>query len=74
MPRCAKVTAAKCRSNMSRRLGNHRVRPARSEANRARPQIERIERELKAAYARHDAQAIARLETERAWAIGNSLR
>ena len=58
---------------MSRRLGNHRVRPARSEANRARGEIDRLTREIAAAKARGDAEAVARLEDEKAWALVNSL-
>lgn len=58
---------------MSRRLGNHRVRPARSEANRARPDLDRLNRELAAAKARGDTEAVARIENEKAWALVNSL-
>ncbi len=58
---------------MSRRLGNHRVRPARSEANRARPDLDRLNRELAAAKARGNTAAVAVLENQIAWALVNSL-
>ena len=58
---------------MGRRLGNHRVRPARSEANRARFEIDRLNRELAAAKARGNTAAVAVLENQIAWALVNSL-
>ncbi|MEO6001526.1 MAG: hypothetical protein ABIZ04_20905 [Opitutus sp.] len=66
---------------MSRRLGLHRVRPALSEAAKAKPQIEAIEAKIRAlnrdgiagprAYC---AAQIERLEAERAWLVMNSMR
>lgn len=58
---------------MSRRLGNHRVRPALSPATRAKAQIAAIEAKLVAARRAGDAAAVERLEKDRAWAVVNSL-
>jgi len=49
------------------------VRPARSEANRARFEIDRLNRELAAAKARGNTAAAAVLENQIAWALVNSL-
>lgn len=58
---------------MSRRLGNHRVRPARSEANRARFGIDRLKAELAAAQRSGNTAAVSVLENQIAWAVVNSL-
>lgn len=47
---------------MSRRLGAHRQRPARSEANRARVEITRLKAELAAAYRAGNQERAANLE------------
>lgn len=47
---------------MSRRLGAHRQRPARSEANLARAEITRLKAELASAYRAGDQQRAANLE------------
>lgn len=58
---------------MNHRLGNHRVRPARSTANKARPNLDRLTREIAAAKKCGDAAAVAKLEREYAFAVMNSL-
>ena len=66
---------------MSRRLGNHRTRPALSEAAKAKPQIEAIEAKIRS-YKRYAIAGprgfckaqIERLEAERAWLVMNSMR
>lgn len=56
------------------RLGNHRSRPALSEAAKAKPQIEALYWKIRAAKARNDLPTVEKLEAERAWLIANSLR
>ena len=58
---------------MSHRLGNHRLLPARSTANKARPNIDRLVREIAAAKKAGDAAAVAKLEREYAFAVVISL-
>lgn len=57
----------------SPRLGNHRVRPALSNAAKAKAEILAIEAKLAAARRAGDAAEINRLETARAWAVANSI-
>lgn len=59
---------------MSRRLGNHRTRPALSEAAKAKPKIEALYWQIRAAKARNDLPTVEKLETEQAWLIANSLK
>ena len=58
---------------MSRRLGAHRQRPARSEANRARAEIDAARRQLAAYQRAGDTKAAAETETKIAWLVVNSL-
>ena len=58
---------------MSRRLGNHRCKPQRSKANRAKPELERLAVRIKEARARGEESVAAALETEREWLLINSL-
>lgn len=55
------------------RNSRHLLRPNRSKANRARPELARLDREIAAAKALGDAAAVAKLETEKAWLIANSI-
>ena len=60
---------------MSRRLGNHRVRPALSTAARAKAEI--LSKRARLEQARRIGAAaveIEKLETDLAWLIANSLR
>lgn len=58
---------------MSARLGNHRVRPARSTANRAKASIKTLQAKLRDAQRIGATATAAKLETELAWLIANSL-
>jgi hypothetical protein len=58
---------------MSRRLGAHRQRPARSEANRARAEIDAARRQLAAYQRAGDVKNVAETETKIAWLVVNSL-
>lgn len=58
---------------MSRRFGNHRLRPALSMAARAKGSIKALEAKLAEARRRGAADQVAKLENELAWAIANSL-
>jgi len=58
---------------MNRRLEDHRQRPARSEANRARVEIDAARRQLAAYQRAGDTKAAAETETKIAWLVVNSL-
>lgn len=59
---------------MNRRLGNHRLRPALSNAARAKGSIKMLESKLADARRIGAVALVAKLETELAWAIANSLQ
>lgn len=58
---------------MSARLGNHRLRPALSNAARAKASIKVLQSKLADARRIGAGALVAKLETELAWAIANSL-
>lgn len=56
------------------RLGNHRLRPARSLAAKAKPRIQQLERQIAEAKRRGQGDTVDKLEREHAWAVMNSMR
>ena len=58
---------------MSRRLGNHRVRPVLSSWTHGKRRIEEIDRANARARAQGNTVEVARLEKEKVWATINSI-
>lgn len=58
---------------MSARLGNHQLRPALSNAGRAKASIKVLQAKLADARRIGAVALVTKLETELAWAIANSL-
>ena len=57
----------------ARHLGNHRVRPALSNAARAKASIKTLQLKLADAKRFGSAATVEKIETELAWLIANSL-
>lgn len=59
---------------MSRRLSNHRMRPALSSYTHGKREIERIDREIQRMKAGvHDPADLVKLEKQKYWAFRNSM-
>lgn len=59
---------------MSRRIGNHRIRPALSNAARAKAQLKHLKFQIRAAVRKGDLSTAASLTSEHAWTLANSLK
>ena len=55
------------------RLGNHRVNAAHSRANKARPELDRLDRKIQAAKDAGDADLVKKFQRERDYLLLNTL-